>query len=111
MNPANSARASDGGTVNDWNKYCADHPEVRTGRFLVNVNIGSAGRIEYSLELSKRRAAAVRTYLVTKYGVSVDWIIAVIKTLDVLIEAADSKSVANKCACSRRGIEAPINHR
>lgn len=71
-------------------------PELRTGKFQVSGHTDAAGRYDYNLQLSKRRADAVRTYLMVRHGVDGERIVAIGKASDELIDPADARSAANR---------------
>lgn len=71
-------------------------PELSSGKFLISGHTDATGRYEYNLSLSKRRAEAVRDYLVSRYRVEADHLITVGKASDELIDPSRPDSAANR---------------
>ncbi len=64
--------------------------------FLVEGHTDSVGRPDYNLNLSKRRAQAVKDYLVTAYGVPRNRLEAIGRGQTMPISASDPASPANR---------------
>lgn len=71
-------------------------PELESGKFVISGHTDAIGSYAYNLALSKRRAEAVKSYLVSRHGVREDRIIPVGKASDELLDAADPKNPANR---------------
>jgi len=71
-------------------------PQLTAEKFIVSGHTDITGRYEYNLALSKRRAEAVKTYLVSRHGVAPERILPVGKASDELIDASDPASPANR---------------
>ncbi|QTN22202.1 OmpA family protein [Rhizobacter sp. AJA081-3] len=69
---------------------------LRTARFKVSGHSDAAGRADYNLALSKRRAEAVRTYLVARHGVEAERLAALGKGADDLLDPSDPRSAVNR---------------
>ncbi len=71
-------------------------PELAASRFVISGHTDSTGRYDYNLGLSKRRAEAVRDYLVRRHGISAERMLPVGKASDDLIDATNPDSAANR---------------
>ena len=71
-------------------------PELASDRFIVSGHTDAAGKYDYNLGLSKRRAEAVKSYLVAKHGVAPDRIIPAGRASDELIDQSDPRAAANR---------------
>lgn len=71
-------------------------PELRTERFLLSGHTDSTGRYDYNIALSKRRADAVRDYLVQKHGVESSRLVPVGKGSDELVDPRDPANAVNR---------------
>jgi outer membrane protein OmpA-like peptidoglycan-associated protein len=71
-------------------------PELAAGKFIVSGHTDATGRYDYNLGLSKRRAEAVKNYLVTNHGISASRIVPVGKASDELLDPSDPNSPANR---------------
>lgn len=71
-------------------------PELSNGRFLISGHSDATGRYEYNLGLSKRRAEAVRDYLVARHGVEARRLVTVGKASDELMDPARPDSPVNR---------------
>lgn len=69
---------------------------LRASRFQVSGHTDVAGKPDYNLALSKRRAEAVRTYLIVRHGVAADRVAAVGRGADELLDSTDPRSAANR---------------
>jgi outer membrane protein OmpA-like peptidoglycan-associated protein len=69
---------------------------LRAARFHVSGHTDAAGKPDYNLILSKRRAEAVRAYLIARHGVDSGRIVATGRGADELLDAADPRGAANR---------------
>lgn len=71
-------------------------PDLLSGKFIISGHTDATGRYDYNLGLSKRRAEAVKNYLMAKHNVDPGRIVPVGKASDDLLDAADPTSPANR---------------
>ena len=70
--------------------------ELLGERYIVSGHTDAAGRYEYNVALSKRRAESVKNYLVTKHGIAPDRIVPVGKGPDELVDPTDPRAAVNR---------------
>ena len=93
----NSAEISDGARSRlDALGMALQSPELSSGTYIVSGHTDVSGRYDYNLGLSKRRAEAVKAYLVSRHQVDPTRIIPVGRGPDELLDASDPKSAANR---------------
>ena len=71
-------------------------PELVGSRFVISGHTDATGRYDYNLGLSKRRAEAVRDYLVRRHGIPPERMLPVGKASDDPIDTANPESAANR---------------
>jgi OmpA-OmpF porin, OOP family len=71
-------------------------PELLNERYIVSGHTDSAGRIDYNIDLSKKRAEAVKAYLVGKHGIATTRIVPIGKGSSELIDPSDPRAAANR---------------
>lgn len=71
-------------------------PELITASFIISGHTDSTGRYAYNVALSKRRAESVRDYLVARYSISPDRLIAVGRGPDELLDRSNPRSPSNR---------------
>lgn len=71
-------------------------PALRGARLQVSGHTDAAGKSDYNLALSRRRAEAVRAYLVARHGVDGDRVVASGKGANELLDPADPLSASNR---------------
>lgn len=71
-------------------------PELVAASFVISGHTDSTGRYAYNVALSKRRAEAVRNYLLATYSISPDRLIAVGRGPDELLDPSDPRSPSNR---------------
>lgn len=69
---------------------------LQSSRFQVSGHTDAAGKPDYNLGLSRRRAEAVRTYLVARHGIATDRVVATGKGAEELLDPADPRSAVNR---------------
>ena len=71
-------------------------PELGKGKFMIGGHTDATGRYEYNLGLSKRRAEAVRDYLVARHGIELGRLITVGKASDEPMDPSRPDSAVNR---------------
>lgn len=71
-------------------------PELSNGRYLFSGHTDATGRYEYNLALSKRRAEAVRDYLLVRHSIEPRRLLTVGRASDELIDPANPDSGVNR---------------
>lgn len=71
-------------------------PELGKGKFMISGHTDVTGRYEYNLGLSKRRAEAVRAYLVSRHGIEVGRLITIGKASDELMDPSKPDGAVNR---------------
>lgn len=71
-------------------------PELSSETYIVSGHTDSSGRYNYNVVLSKRRAEAVKAYLVTNYHIDPNKIIPIGKGPDELLDPSEPNSAANR---------------
>lgn len=71
-------------------------PELVASSFVISGHTDSTGRYAYNVALSKRRAVAVRSYLLARYTISPERLLAVGKGPDELLDPSNPRSPTNR---------------
>ena len=71
-------------------------PELSMATYIVSGHTDRTGRYDYNIALSRRRAEAVKAYLVANYRLDPDRLIPVGKGPDALIDPSDPAGAANR---------------
>lgn len=86
------------------------HPDLNADRFLLAGHTDAKGTAEYNRGLSERRAEAVKKFLVERYAINADRLLAIGYGFEILKLAADPLAGANRrVQVSNVGTSAPVS--